>query len=501
MFNFSFESIQELIQSPVGVLQSPLHGILTDGVEPVEEEEFHYRNNDPVAWCNSVFKPSIAYSDWHRQLLKWFGLNSNAIYIAPRGQGKSTVCQQGVIWALLHKKASTVLYVSGTQAQADLHVESILSELEKLGVTRLENQYGNSRGYRKGFIRTSFGSVIAVGLDKGIRGMKLDSSRPDLIIIDDAETSTDTRNATFKKQQQITKTILPVGSSESRILFIQNKILKNGLVSKLQSKDPPFLQGAEFHLIPALTEFKHSVETIEGRNRVVIDGSPTWEGMSLETCQKFVDERGLEAFLNESQHEFQDSDGKFFKVKNLRTLEGELPKDLIYSRGWDFAATEGAGDYTVGVLLGYSQGIYYLVDLQRFQYSPERVEALFKSTLYEDSLLSDDVLTFIPQDPGAAGKSYAEKLVSYGDGIVSVPQTASKAIRAKTAARYCNEGNLILAIPPDLIEEVMAELEEFNVEGTQLHDDVVDALALAFHRFETYRELWSVGSKGKSTSI
>jgi hypothetical protein len=55
------------------------------------------------------------------------------------------------------------------------------------------------------------------------------------------------------------------------------------------------------------------------------------------------------------------------------------PKLARRVRGWDTAATEDAGDYTVGVRISESEGFYYVEDVVRGQWGPAGVEATLKA--------------------------------------------------------------------------------------------------------------------------
>ena len=82
---------------------------------------------------------------------------------------------------------------SATQDQADKHVESIGSLLEASSAfasrypafaNRMIGKYGHSRGWRRNRLTTQAGyTVDAAGLDKGVRGIKREGVRPDVIIL------------------------------------------------------------------------------------------------------------------------------------------------------------------------------------------------------------------------------------------------------------------------------------------------------------------------------
>ena len=72
----------------------------------------------------------------------------------------------------------------------------------------------------------------ALGLDVGSRGSKDEERRPDLIIFDDVDEKHDTLKTVAKKIDTITTSILPAGSSDCAILFIQNIIHEGSIADQ-----------------------------------------------------------------------------------------------------------------------------------------------------------------------------------------------------------------------------------------------------------------------------
>lgn len=114
----------------------------------------------------------------HIRLWEWFARLSPGVDLPvriegwPRGGGKSTSVQDGIAWLATKGEIKFVLYVCGTQADAQMHLASIATRLEKLGLKKAEGLYGRSKGYNKSVIRCSNGfSIKAVGLDQAIRGV------------------------------------------------------------------------------------------------------------------------------------------------------------------------------------------------------------------------------------------------------------------------------------------------------------------------------------------
>lgn len=134
-------------------------------------------------------------------------------------------------------------------------------------------------------------------------------------------------------------------------------------------------------------------------------------------------------------------EGEFFKVDKLEVVEAE-PAGLRKCRAWDLGATEGAGAYTSGVLIGTDdKGLYYVCDVERGQLSADGAKTVLRSTAVSDG---QSVAIHLPQDPGQAGKGQAEQLVRFLAGFIvkAEPVTGSKETRAFSFAAQVNSGNV-----------------------------------------------------------
>ena len=130
----------------------------------------------------------------------------------------------------------------GWDDKADKNVENIAVQLESEPIARhyprhanrKVSKYGTSRGWRRNRLRTAGGFTIdAVGLDTAARGLKVEERRPDLIVLDDVDGKHDTLTTTAKKIATITTSILPAGSTNVAVLFVQNLIIRDGVASRI----------------------------------------------------------------------------------------------------------------------------------------------------------------------------------------------------------------------------------------------------------------------------
>lgn len=178
-------------------------------------------------------------------------------------------------------------------------------------------------------------------------------------------------------------------------------------------------------------------------------------------------------------------EGGMFK-RHWFEIVGAAPKDAERVRAWDRAATENAGDYTVGLKMAKDkQGIYYVEDVVRGQYSDLQADKVLAQTTEIDAGLHA-VTTWLEQEPGSSGKQVAKITIRAlaGHVVKAERSTGDKATRAQPYAAQCEAGNVKL-VRGAWNFAYLNELASFPY-GT--HDDQVDASSLAFNKLTLARE-------------
>jgi hypothetical protein len=243
-----------------------------------------------------------------------------------RGGGKSTTMELIVSRLAVKATRRFVVYVCATQDMADRHVQDIATAMERCGIERAINKYGFSRGWNASKLRTANGfNVLAFGLDTGARGVKLDHLRPDMIILDDIDELDDSVNAVDKKIRTITQTILPARSTDCAVVFVQNRIHANSVMSHVLSGELDMLQNRiQSPIVPAIKDLQYDTfEREDGRvGYKITSGTPMWEHKTIEVCQQEIDTYGLMSFLRECQHEVGVG-GLFFNTFREYSSDGQ----------------------------------------------------------------------------------------------------------------------------------------------------------------------------------
>lgn len=455
-------------------------------------------------WLRLNF-PSVTtapFGERHLRLWEWFeqlepGKRPRPrVEVWPRGGAKSTTTELGCVRSCVRLSRRYALYVSETQEQADKHIGAIASFLEAAGVERAVNQYGTSKGWRRQELRTANGfNVSAYGLDTAARGVKLDQYRPDLIIFDDLDSQDDSARTTEKKINALTTAIIPAGSSDCAMLFLQNLIHEESIFSQLVDGRADFLHDRDPACVEPAIRGLVTEKVDRGDGLFVYritGGEPTWAGQSLTTCERQINEWGLRAFLREAQHEVRGASGWFFDVAALRYVEAaDVPPDLRLCRGWDLAATQDGGDHTAGIKIGVApNGQTFVLDVRRGQWSSEKVRAEIARAAEEDGKLCR---LRLPQDPGQAGKAQAEQFrEQFRDFHPRIlPVTGDKATRATGFAEAVNRGNVAL-VKASWNHIFREELRKFREDEPDQVDDQVDAVSEAFNELVRPPRRWGV---------
>lgn len=303
-------------------------------------------------WCLSVFPQYYHDNFGERHIAFWEHIEKIGevehlpalVAIWPRGSGKSTTIEGAIVRIAAKRAKRYGWYICATQDQADKHVATVAGMLEASTISfyypdlskRLLDKYGQSEGWKRNLLRCATGFTLeAIGIDKAVRGGKMDWARPDLLIFDDIDARHDSLNTIEKKIQTITESILPAGSNDSAIVFVQNLIHKDSIASMLTGKgDKPadFMQRRKvLGPYPAVDDLV-TEQTEEGTK--IVSGTATWAGQSLSICEQQINLWGLSAFLREAQHEVDDPPGGIWDHIVFQQCRYDKVPELVKGSVW-----------------------------------------------------------------------------------------------------------------------------------------------------------------------
>jgi predicted phage terminase large subunit-like protein len=322
-------------------------------------------------------------------------------------------------------------------------------------------------------------------MDTAMRGIRLDESRPDLLIVDDIDEQHDTPATIQKKITTLTRAILPSGSPSMTVLGVQNIPNADGIFAQLVDGRAEFLldrivSGPHPALrdLPDRDWWERVIQPDGTPALRIVAGEPSWPGQGLAECSALLTKIGVAAFLVECQHQTDRLKGTLFQ-RDWFPIVTDWPRHARRVRFWDLAGTlpaPGADpDYTAGALVAEWCGQYTLLDMQHARLSPKGVEMLIRQTAGLDGPTVD---IWFEQEPGSSGKAlvdHYQRDVLKGFAVRALRSTGSKVERAKPASAAAEAGNLSLLHGP-WNATFLAEAQAFPLGK---HDDQVDALSAA----------------------
>ena len=332
------------------------------------------------------------------------------------------------------------------------------------------------------FENTAYGQRVCMAF------RNMTGERGDRVIIDDPMTVEDGfSKAAIDEAARIFNETVPsrVNDSKSAIVMIMQRIHESDPAS-IALSDPMY----EKLIIPMRWDSKFPTET--KRFRDPRDGGPDGvlffpERFSADQVEALERRLGPYGTASQLQQQPAPRSGGYLDPSNIGVADRDtLPPNLRLCRGWDLAATEGGGDYTVGALVGLDDltGKVYLLDVVRGQWGSARVDATIKRTAAMDGPLVEQSL---PIDPGAAGKRAADQyaIALTGYAVHTSRETGDKMTRARPLSSIVQDGRFVVACDPDMARPV---LDEFAAAPVGKHDDTIDAVSRALNRLtETNR--------------
>jgi predicted phage terminase large subunit-like protein len=202
----------------------------------------------------------------------------------------------------------------------------------------------------------------------------------------------------------------------------------------------------------------------------------------------------LGAFGYAAQHQQQPlpREGAMFKADWFRHIVEAVPEGARWVRYWDKAGTEGGGKHSCGVLMAHHQGLYYVADVVRGQWSSGKRNEIMCTVAASDKAKHGNVHVWVEQEPGSGGKESAETSIRElaGHVVHADRVTGAKDVRAEPLAAQAEAGNVRLVRAPwngEFVDEVCA-----FPNGTMC--DQVDAAAGAFNKL-------ALGGGGQGTIV
>lgn len=448
------------------------------------------------AFCYAVVPNPAKLASHHLDLLSWFerielGVSQDAVFaIFGRGAAKSALAEVGTAFVGTTNRRRYCLYVQAAQEQADQKLMNIGAYLSSDYVRKIHpevgapavNKTGATKGWRRNRLWTASGFVIdALGMDTAMRGLRIDEQRPDMIVLDDCDSSADSTRTVRRKIDTLTRTILPAGSPDMVVAFVQNLIHNDSMMNQIVTGRIDALANRQIiGPVPVVEGFEWDRET-----RTMVKGTPTWDYHDKHVVERMVADMGIDAFMAECQHDLGARHGALWAPALIK--HGPPPQMRRTVVAVDPAISSGPDSDETGIV-GVGSGIdgctWVLAD-RSGRFPPEAwtaravalaVEIGARKIVYEKTqggnLNAGMLRSAIAQNPAARG------IIVHG-----VPAKGSKAQRAQPCVLAYERGKVMHAAPSAAGDLLTLESQQVGwvPEFDRDSPDRVDALVHAWH--------------------
>jgi len=297
------------------------------------------------------------------------------IVVMPRGFGKTTILQGFLTQQVVNRRHPVIVYISDTYTQAEMHTETVRSELE--ANEKIARLYGNQVGnkWTSSIWTTSNGvTVVPKGSNQSIRGLKIGQHRPSLVIIDDPENdeNTDTeeqRDKLWRHIYAVVKPMMQAGRADTKIAYIGTTIHEDCVLLRLidlVSKSP-------YNKDKSIKVVRLSARDEEGHSI----WPALWSDERLDAEEAFYAAAGqIDVFYREYLSQVISTKDATFPIgTESYYTNDELPDDLRTYGAIDIAFKEGRGnDFCAIVVVSVSSktGCAYVREAIRKRLKPDK---------------------------------------------------------------------------------------------------------------------------------
>lgn len=303
--------------------------------------------------------------------------------------------------------------------------------------------------------------------------------RGDRVLWDDPHSVEDAHSdVELESANRIFRETLPTrlnNPKDSAILIVMQRLSVKDVSGIITSED----MGYEHLCLPMEYEGPRKITSIGFVDPRKTEGELLFpERFPREVVERDKKIMGPYAVAGQFQQRPSPAQGGEFTPDMIQVVDAIPAGPVRWCRGWDLAATEGAGDYTANAKVGsLADGRFVVAHVDRKQYGTAKRDQYIKATASADGM--GRVKQSLPQDPGQAGKGQAAALVGMlaGHQVVTSLESGDKVVRARPLASQINAGNVLMlrgAWNTDFVEEL-------RLFPNGLHDDQVDAASRAFN--------------------
>lgn len=431
----------------------------------------------------------------------------------PRGHGKSAYLSNVYpVHQIVYSKRHYILIVSETESMSQKFVEWVANQLkfnaklrEDFGGLLHPNKMSNEKDNQEEFVTSNNVKVQSASIGKQLRGARHGAYRPDLIILDDLESSknTNTKELREKNLHWFNSVIMPIGDiTRSAYIYMGTLVHGQGLLPAVLGRSD--FKGKIYSAIvsepenPQLWEQletmlrnqenpdrEHDAEVFYYEHKEDMDaGAKTlWnDRFTYFELIKIKVNVGSRAFGSEYLNRPTDDESAIFKTSLFQYFDD---KDLYYQDGrqmnfdifgfWDIAIGKNSrSDYNAIITIGRDRrtGILYVLDAWAGKVPMHEALEVCIQKIHEYGHNMFGVETVQAQYD--MYRQLREKLVKQGfykTKVVAVNPKGRKEDRIEQIEPLVEQGVIRFRKSQRLLLEMMEQFPSHD------HDDLPDALA------------------------
>ena len=452
-------------------------------------------------------------ADFHRELCGLLDeitsgdIDTNVAWSVGRGHAKTAYLSNAYLCAkVAYRHKRYIVEVSETTDVAGDFIQWARNQLvfnEKLrtdfGPLLHAKKSMNDTDNKYEFITTSGTKVEAKGIGTQMRGLRHGATRPDLFLLDDLESKENTNTPELRKKNRdwFREEMLPALSREGMCVYmgtivhydsVLNYVIKERRDFKSR-KFPAIMQWSEredlwtewrrLYRQDAADAREQAMAFYEAHKDEMLRGTQTlWPArFSYLDLMEIRENDGAKAFNQEYLGNPIDEESQVFKPEDFTFyVETDLPLDVQYFAGIDFAMGKERGDYSAIITVARSpNGIFYVEDAFIERVHPDvLLEKAVELTLrYQYETLAVEAQQAQEWFADKLGQALQARGYPAHTRLKQIKQRTRKALRIEALLPDIQSGRIRFKREQRLL------LEMFELYPNHNHDDGPDAVAMS----------------------
>ena len=372
---------------------------------------------------------------------------------------------------------------------------------EDFGELMKERKVMNESDNRYEFVTTTNAKVEARGVGVQMRGLRHGATRPDLFILDDLESksNTNTPELRHKNKDWFREEMLPALSVDGMAIYMGTIVHYDSLLNYVIKDRRDFKN----RIFPAVIEWSEREDLWEEWRRIYRSDSEDsmersdqffedhkdemlrgtkvlWESRhSYLSLMKKREENGTKSFSQEYLNNPIDEESQIFREDEMTFYTvGELPSNLKYYIGVDFASGKERGDYSSITVVGKSDNdVFYVVESWNERVHPDvLLEKTVEMTLqYLPEKLAVEAVQAQEWFADKVGQELALRGYPAMTRLHKVKHRTRKVLRIEAMLPDVQSGRIRFHKNQRLLVEMMTMFPNHN------HDDAPDSLSMAIN--------------------